>query len=99
MEELRHFRSHMKTENPFNKCPNSFQTIPKNDIKGKMLRPQFRLKKFAAGRLPNLAWQFGQTSRDVQNVWDVARPRRLRRPQRPTSYIYIAPSQINSFYF
>ena len=59
-----------------------------------LLRPQFKQKKFAAGRLPNLVWQSGQTSRDVQdvqNVWDVA------RPQRPISYIYIAPPQINSF--
>ena len=65
-----------------------------------VLRPQSRQRRFAAGRLPNLAWQPGQTSRDVQNVqdvWDVARPRRLRRPQRPTSYIYVAPSQIDSF--
>ena len=57
--------------------------IPKNDIKGKMLRPQFKQKKSAAGRLPNLVWQFGQTSRDiqnVQNVGEVARPGRFRRP-------------------
>ena len=55
-------------------------------MKEKMLRPQFKQGRFAAGRLPNLVWQLGQTSRDV---WDVARPRRLRRPQRPISYIYI----------
>ena len=32
------------------------------EIKGKMLRPQFKQKKIAAGRLPNLVWQPGQTS-------------------------------------
>ena len=34
----------------------------------KLLRPQSRQGRFAAGRLPDLAWQPGQTSRDVPNV-------------------------------
>ena len=41
MERLRHFRSNLGTKNPFDKRSNNPQTIPKNDIKGKMLRPQF----------------------------------------------------------
>ena len=41
MEELRYFKSNMGTENSFDKRPNNFQTIPKNYIKGKMLRFQF----------------------------------------------------------
>ena len=52
MEKLRRFKNIIKTESSFDKRPNNFQTIPKNDIKGKMLRPQFKERKFAAERLP-----------------------------------------------
>ena len=41
MEKLRFIKSNMGTENSFEKCPNNPQTIPKSDIKRKMLRPQF----------------------------------------------------------
>ena len=47
-----------------------------------LLRLQSRQGRFAAGRLPNLTWQSGQTSRDIrdfQDVWNVARPRRFRQ--------------------
>ena len=41
MEKLRHFRSNMGTEGLFDERSNGFQTIPKNDIRGKILRFQF----------------------------------------------------------
>ena len=45
--------------------------IRKNDIKGKMLRPQFKQKRFAPGRLPNLSWQPWQTSPNVSDIPNV----------------------------
>ena len=57
MEKLRHFGSNVGTKNSFDKRPNNFQTIPKSDIKGKMLRPQFKQGKFAAEHL--LKFEFG----------------------------------------
>ena len=40
----------MRAKNSFDKRPNSFQIIPKNDIKRKMLRFKIYIKMFAAGR-------------------------------------------------
>ena len=42
MENLRCIKSYMGTEGSFEKRPNILQTIPKNDIKGKMLRFKFK---------------------------------------------------------
>ena len=47
--------------------------------------------------LGSLGKRFG-TFRTFRTL-DVARPERLRRPWRPTSYIYVAVSQINNFSF
>ena len=41
MEELQHFRSHMGTKSPFGERSKNLQTIPKSDIRGRMLRLQF----------------------------------------------------------
>ena len=58
MEKLRYIKSNMGAKSSFEKRPNSFKTIPKNDIKGKMLRFKFnrkvcrkRLPKFKLGSL------------------------------------------------
>ena len=66
MEKLRHFRSNVGTENSFDKRSNNFQTIPKSDIKGKMLRPQFKQRRFAAERL--LKFKFGNLGKRSINV-------------------------------
>ena len=79
MEKLLHIKSDLGIKNSFDKRPNSFQTIPKNDIKKRMLR--FKVKHFFSrkhvpkkcfGDVPGPACnQIWQNILGYWDVWDV----------------------------
>ena len=72
IEKLRHFRNNLGIKSPFDKRSNSLQTIPKSDIKGRMLRFRFD-RKVCRERLPK--FKFGSLGKR----WE--RSKRVRRSQ------------------
>ena len=71
MEKLRYIRSNMGTKNSFEKRPNIFKTIPKSDIKGKMLPFKFN-NKVCRERLPKFKFSNLGKRWERSNCYDLS---------------------------